>query len=404
MRGMFVKVKELGTDAPEFLRAYKLKDGTLFIYKSEDQILSRFIGDDGNKITIDFSGVCLDEEDIPCAVRYKNYLMLFYASGNQLAYYYIDLIDKKEHGIVKLADIDKDEQTQKSCAAALVFKGRLVCFFGESVYICRTDKQNWNKYRADIYKHDNAVLNCRRTYDASDSFTGCANYKGKPVIFKPHGMYTLCCLEGSVSLVEISDTGCLDSRSIQIIGDELIFLSQSGLMSYNGKDLKCISDQIPDINKIPAAKSIVFGRYYQIGRYVFDTETRIFTAGSADMIPLAVLNGISYYYGSGENCIYKEDLKKDSRNVKWWIKSTFSGNMNRGENVISRFDISLKPKTSVSFYINLSVDGKAFEQIRSDRLIKGSEKNISIIIPPCLSFEITAGGTGKAEIKVNGFK
>ena len=82
------------------------------------------------------------------------------------------------------------------------------------------------------------------TSDAG-GFTAIASFDGKVIIFTESNMMTVRGVELPFSLSAVGAFGCQNQESLAVYGDWLYFISESGVLRYNGSRVESIGDALP---------------------------------------------------------------------------------------------------------------------------------------------------------------
>lgn len=136
------------------------------------------------------------------------------------------------------------------------------------------DFKNWNVFdglATDSYAVD--VL-------SAGDFTGCVSFMGYPIFFKRTGIYKMYGNRPSnFEVIGSASTGCVNGNTFAIAAETLFFLSNRGVMSYNGGMPQLISQ---DLGELITGNEDAWGgsdnnRYWfgykgESTAYVFDPE------------------------------------------------------------------------------------------------------------------------------------
>ncbi len=76
-------------------------------------------------------------------------------------------------------------------------------------------------------------------------FTAITSFDGKVIIFTARSMMTVRGIDLPFSISMVGSFGCQNQESLAVCGEWLYFISESGILRYNGSRVECISDALP---------------------------------------------------------------------------------------------------------------------------------------------------------------
>jgi len=159
-------------------------------------------------------------------------------------------------------------------------------------WICVNESRVWGCKEKHIYASKLGDFKNWNTFDglATDSyavdvlsagdFTGCVSFMGYPIFFKRTGIYKMYGNRPSnFEVIGSASTGCVNGNTFAVAAETLFYLSNRGVMSYNGGMPQLISQ---DLGELITGNESAWGgsdndRYWfgytgESAAYVFDPE------------------------------------------------------------------------------------------------------------------------------------
>lgn len=335
-------------------------------------------------------------------VKFKDYILLpYYDSENSRVCLYMMSHSPLTSAFVTIA---KDVEKQEDNIHIVAFNNRLMCVYSDAVWICYEDDfVVWDKFYVEGSEQGSAEINAAACQNiplaAGGHFTACAYYKDKPMIFKEHAMYALYGSYTPFSIVKIADVGCISHESIQVIGDDLIFLSENGLMKYSGGTPYCISDEIPELQYQTVTGCCATDKYYFINEYMYDVNKKCFTKLEQRLIPLCAYKNRVFFYDRADGKSLEMVYDDETDEVIDWSFTTRIYHENYAEKKrYSKLKVRIEALEESSAAVSYSIDGKDFVIAAQQIFSKPEGRIISLNIPLCDSFQLKLSGTGRVKV------
>lgn len=336
-------------------------------------------------------------------VRYKKYTMLpYYNSETKSVCMQLMSSNPVATATVIIASNIEEPVNHIHLVA---FKNRLLCAFGDGIYICYEDNfLCWDKFYVEGSEQGSTEINeavCQYIPLATDgSFTACTYYKDKPIVFKERAMFALYGSYTPYSIVKIADVGCISNQSIQVIGDDMIFLSEYGLMAYSGGTPYCISEEIPGLQLEKVNGCFATDRYYYINNFVYDIKKKCFSKLDEKYIPLCSYKNRAFFFDYSTNRVVElgEDYLESGEQVEWFFKTKVFSESVAEKKKYTKIAIRLEPYNNAQVTIEYAIDGGEFKAVKQINLTGVKSETISLNIPQCDSFQLKVSGVGRVKI------
>ncbi len=337
------------------------------------------------------------------AVKFKDCIFVpYYNSDDKSVCMYMMTGSPSTSAVVMIAS---DVEKQNDNIHIVAFNNRLMCVYSDAVWICYEDNfLVWDKFYVEGSEQGSTDVNAAACQNiplaAGGHFTACAYYKDKPLIFKEHAMYALYGSYTPFSIVKIADIGCISHASIQIIGDDLLFLSENGLMKYSGGTPYCISSEIPELQYQEVSGCCATDKYYFINEYMYDVNKKCFTKLEERLIPICAYQDRVFFYDRSEKqtleMVYDDD---EADEVVAWSFTTRVYHENYAEKKrYSKLKIRIEALEKADVSVRYSIDGSDFITAAQQTFSKPEGKIISLNIPLCDSFQFNVSGTGRVKV------
>lgn len=405
VRGQMIRVADDKTTSENYvMRAVNLGDSVCAMFTDFENafVCNEYkFGDTLETYNFDARVAKYIKEDFTI-VNYKGNLFIPYYNSetSQVCM----MIMKRDPLTMASVVIAKNVTKQVDHIHLIPFRNRLLCAYDESIWICYEDNYMlWDKFYVDGSDGSSEINEavCQQIPLATGGhFTACAYFKDKPIIFKEREMYALYGNYTPFSIVKIADIGCVSQQSIQVIGDEMIFLSQHGLMVYSGGTPYCISQLIPNLQHEQIMGCCSTNRYYFINEYVYDISKKCFSKLEDEYIPFCSHKDKVYFYSYKQRGYYEmsDEIISDGENVEWSFLTKQLYESTADEKVYSKLKIRVEALEQASFKVECSFDGGEFEGKVDESIMTSKGKTVSINIPPCHSLQLRVRGTGRVKI------
>lgn len=336
------------------------------------------------------------------AVKFKGYIVVPYYNSDTKSIC-LHLL-RKDPGMNASIIIAKDIEESVDHIHIAAFNNRLLCAYGDGVWICyEDDLMVWDKFYVEGAATADGINEaaCQNIPIATGGhFTACTYYKDKPIIFKERAMYALYGSYTPFSVVKIADIGCISHQSIQVVGDEMIFLSENGLMAYSGGTPYCISDNIPDIQYQDIKGCCATDRYYFINEYMYDIKKKCFTKLENRLTPLCSYRDRVFFYDYSSKQVFEmtgNDDESDER-IEWSFTTRVYHENTAEKKQYSAVKLRAEPLEDAVIKVEYSVDGGGFETALLESFQRAQGRVLKLNLPLCDSFRLRVSGFGRVKI------
>lgn len=243
------------------------------------------------------------------------------------------------------------------------------------------------------------------------AFVGGANFQNSPIFFTKTAMYQLVNEYTPFSLQKIADVGCINGKTIAVCKNKLFFLSQSGVMSYDGRQIALVSQNCPELagNAREGQAACADGRYYYLGNYFYDTEEEVWGKLQDNQIldSQCCYNGKVYFSECENNAetkqyrlywyqpFHTEDL--EPVNDWYFITKRFHEN-DENQKSVAKLALRVEPKQDADVRVFLSLDGGDWQEMFHGSFTKSRAQKVLLRVPLCEDFQIKVSGQGKVVI------
>lgn len=257
------------------------------------------------------------------------------------------------------------------------------------------------------------------TVDAGD-FTGCINYSGYPMFFKPESIYKVQGDKPSnfqwtaISALGVKE-GC--DRSLVVAGDTLFYLSRAGICAYSGWNPTVISDALgADTKWFDAAAGSDSIRYYvsmsdgkKYSLYVYDTRYGLwYKEDDTRAVDFAFWDDGLYYVDAAGHLMRVDGEEGTSEGLVPWeaefgdsvrfYETTDGGSQNKKGLLRFQLRCELAEGSSVKALVRYE-DNDEWEEVGT---ITGPAKkqsyNLPLILRRCDYYRLKLVGTGEAVV------
>lgn len=122
---------------------------------------------------------------------------------------------------------------------AVLFQSRLFCINDTTVFASEFNNANgWETDTPEEYNESNAWWS---NVNDEAGLTKITVYGGKPIVFTGSSMFEINGTKNPFRVTEIGAYGTIAPKSVSIAAGRLVFLSEHGVMSYNGASFENIS-------------------------------------------------------------------------------------------------------------------------------------------------------------------
>lgn len=305
-----------------------------------------------------------------------------------------------------------------SVVSLMAFGSRLIILDGTSIHISYDNdisEEKWETYS----ENGELTAKCAQEIQLLDDgdFTCGVNYLDYPIFFKKNSMYMLLGEYNPFSLTRIDSVGCPYPDSIAICNGKLYFLSDLGVMEYDGGTPELISQNIKLNNFNAATQSDTVysyhqqyafsdNRYYYIGEYIYDTYTKAWSKqkiGDTYIYPQCFFNNDRYLKtveysnipGESSYSIVSLFRSSDTELSDWYFTTKQFHEYQEGKKIISKLIIGFEKENTTALKIEVSLNKGAFQTVYTWDGTIDFVKEVPVLLPPCDYFQVRVKGTGK---------
>lgn len=134
------------------------------------------------------------------------------------------------------------------------------------------DYANWNLDTAEAFSSDNAWMSSTQSTNGGNN-TGIIEYGGSVFVFKKDATFEITNTKNPFRINEVFSVGAISQKGIQVVGNNLIFVSEDSVMLYNGSSLKNIGYKL-NIDKVNSVVSGTDGRKFYMSVSINDEKNK----------------------------------------------------------------------------------------------------------------------------------
>ena len=315
------------------------------------------------------------------------------------------------------ADGSKKEETDMSAllggtntfiSGMIAFERRLMILYNDYFRISYYDSLN----QSDQYLTDGKLgpfVAQQYLLEDGGYFTGCVNYKSQPVLFKRDSMHLLQNRFSPYGLVKAADVGCINPRSIAVVNGVLYFLSQNGIMAYNGSLPRLVSACCPSFpEELKDSGACACGGCYYIGGYAYDPEKESWSRirrsePERQVSAVGSYNGAVFYrvVTAEGSALYRyaPDSFDAALEPEAWSFTTrrFHENESRRKKLI-KLAFRIEPQQAAYFAVLISADGGDWQTVYAGETTGDEAREVVLKLPPCQDIRFRVSGKGRVNI------
>lgn len=305
-----------------------------------------------------------------------------------------------------------------SAVSLMTFGSRLIILDGTSIHISYDNDISSEKWETYSVNGETTAM-CAQAIQLLDDgdFTCGVNYRDYPIFFKKNSMYMLLGEYTPFSLTRIDSVGCPYPDSVAICNGKLYFLSDLGVMEYDGGTPELISQNIKLNNFNPSTQSnnaysyhqqyaFSDNRYYYIGEYIYDTYTKAWSKqkiGDAYVYPQCFFNNDRYLKtveysnipGESSYSIVSLFRSSDTALSDWYFITKQFHEYQEGKKIISKLIIGFEKENTAALKIEVSLNKGSFRTVYTWNGTTDFVKEVPVLLPPCDYFQVRVSGKGK---------
>lgn len=286
-------------------------------------------------------------------------------------------------------------------------------------YICESENRIWgcsNKDRTiyasalgdptNFYNYEDGISTCSYAVavGSEGDFTGCCKLGSSVLFFKNN---TLCKMLGSYPAeytmysykMEGVAPGC--HKSMQVINETLIYVSEHGVCSYTGSSSSMLSSALEGKIFTDAVGGSDGLRYYLSAKeneehhlYTFDLKTGIWLREDNTRVVDFARIANKLYYLDSEGCVYLVDCGEPDKNIEWSAQFKPFYEMVSGRKKHSQLLLRTELPSSSWMKIEVRCDDGRWVEVGK---MVGAESNTRPFVVPinrCDKFEVRLSGKG----------
>ncbi len=288
--------------------------------------------------------------------------------------------------------------------------------FGKRMVLIQDDKLHIS-FHDDLTRWQDYLINFEQVPTAAQQisigeggdFTGGIRYNNKLIVFKSGSLYELYGTSVPFSFFKIADIGCINRKSIASCNGVLYFLSEHGVMAYNGGLPKLVSADCPSLaDEVCDSTAGSDGRYYYIGSYYYDTQEGVWGKMRATAVnSVCYFNGAVYYLqrksidGVQRDQISRYHPRRFDSTLEpeeWFFVTKRFQEEHSHQKQLSKLYICVEPQQPVDINIWISTDDSEWKQLYTAHLTQAGRQKILLRVPPCESYQFKISGKGKVTI------
>lgn len=256
---------------------------------------------------------------------------------------------------------------------ACTWNNRVWGVHGDNIYACRQGNiDDWTTINADSVATDAWTVDT----GSGGDFTGIASYNNYVYAFKKTGIWKIFGHKASnFECINITDIGCISSKSIVEVNEALFFLGSKGIYRYTGGQPELISYDLNATYTSGVAGGD--GRRYYISLYngstydlfVYDTWTNVWVQEDDSNItefayqyPAATPNGYLTVLKS-DNHIYLYDVGSETVTMtvitKEWTENSFN------KKAVTELNIRADLETSTTLTVSTRIDNGSWVIVKN---------------------------------------